>query len=160
MYMGISRMAQLINACGHPERKPCAKGMCASCYQSDYARRWRKANPEKARAKQARYRSRNRERLLAYERSQASKRKQAREKLIRIVIDYYGGKCACCGESERIFLTIDHINDDGAEQKRQIGSRLYRWLRQNNFPAGFQVLCWNCNSGRARNGGICPHKSC
>jgi hypothetical protein len=21
------------------------------------------------------------------------------------------------------------------------------------------VLCWNCNCGRAKNGGICPHHS-
>jgi hypothetical protein len=29
----------------------------------------------------------------------------------------------------------------------------------NDFPPGFQLLCSNCNHGRARNGGICPHKT-
>jgi hypothetical protein len=29
---------------------------------------------------------------------------------------------------------------------------------KHRFPAGFQVLCLNCNHGRFRNGGICPHQ--
>jgi hypothetical protein len=27
----------------------------------------------------------------------------------------------------------------------------------NGFPAGFQVLCFNCNQGRRLNHGVCPH---
>ena len=34
---------------------------------------------------------------------------------------------------------------------------IYIWLKNNNFPEGFQVLCFNCNCGKARNKGICPH---
>jgi hypothetical protein len=48
-------------------------------------------------------------------------------------------------------LTIDHINDDGADQRRKLyggrtggGSRFYKWLIKNNFPEGYQVLCCNC----------------
>lgn len=37
--------------------------------------------------------------------------------------------------------------------------RLFRWIIENNFPEGFQVLCYNCNLGRAHCGGVCPHKS-
>lgn len=33
-----------------------------------------------------------------------------------------------------------------------------QWLKDNKYPKGFQVLCTNCNTGRHRNGGICPHK--
>jgi hypothetical protein len=32
------------------------------------------------------------------------------------------------------------------------------WLKRNNFPSGYRVLCMNCNHGRKRNGGICPHE--
>lgn len=76
------------------------------------------------------------------------------------VIDAYGGaKCVCCGENNIKFLTIDHVDGGGNEHRRQIGSpNIYGWLRRNNYPKGFQVLCYNCNCGRARNGGICPHK--
>lgn len=76
----------------------------------------------------------------------------------------YGGYvCACCGETERAFLSIDHINNDGAEHKRQnnirTGEQMYRWLGRNNYPDGFQVLCMNCQWGKRNNGGVCPHQS-
>lgn len=80
--------------------------------------------------------------------------------LKRETISYYGGKCACCGESNIQFLTIDHINGGGTKHNKEIGgggTRLYRWLRDNKYPDGFQVLCFNCNSGRAINNQICPH---
>lgn len=76
---------------------------------------------------------------------------------------HYGGsppKCACCGENNPKFLTIDHI-DGGGESHRNIikryGGAFYYWLRRNGFPEGYQILCYNCNCGRAKNGGICPH---
>ncbi len=78
------------------------------------------------------------------------------------VFESYGGVwCNCCGESNIKFLTMDHINNDGNVHRRtdpNIGPGLYRWLRRNNYPEGFQVLCWNCNLGKAHNNGICPHK--
>jgi len=76
----------------------------------------------------------------------------------------YGGYvCACCGETERSFLSIDHINEDGAEHKKRANlkttEQIHRWLIRHNFPPGFQVLCMNCQWGKRKNGGICPHKS-
>jgi len=70
----------------------------------------------------------------------------------------YGGcVCACCAEAEIGFLTIDHINNDGYLEEAS-GNGLYLKLRRLGFPGGLQVLCYNCNCGRARNGGICPHE--
>ncbi len=77
------------------------------------------------------------------------------------VFGNYGGYiCACCGETIRIFLTIDHINNDGAEHRRTIGGigRFYRWLLKNGCPKGFQVMCRNCNWAKYANKGLCPHK--
>lgn len=75
----------------------------------------------------------------------------------QIVIEHYGGKCACCGEIIYEFLAIDHVNGGGRLHRRQIGhGRLARWLIKNNFPDGFQILCHNCNFAKS-NGG-CPHK--
>jgi hypothetical protein len=83
------------------------------------------------------------------------------------VIDHYGGKCECCGIEDIDFLTIDHISNNGADHKRQIklengkpiGS-VIRWLYKNGCPdnLNLRVLCFNCNTGRYHNGGICPHK--
>lgn len=71
----------------------------------------------------------------------------------------YGGYvCACCGETVRAFLSIDHVNNDGAEHRKVSDRRkLYWWLKKHGFPSGFQVLCMNCNFGKARNNGVCPH---
>jgi hypothetical protein len=68
--------------------------------------------------------------------------RQEREKAIA----HYGGRCAC-GETELLFLTIHHLEGGGAAHRRSVGtgSAFYRWLRGEGYPAGFQVLCWNCN---------------
>lgn len=87
-------------------------------------------------------------------------------KKIRLkVIDYYSNGyrvCACCGESILEFLTVDHINNDGTKQRKLYtggGHHNYRFLIKNGFPAGYQILCYNCNCGRARRkDNICPHK--
>jgi hypothetical protein len=76
-------------------------------------------------------------------------------------MDAYGGHCACCGETELVFLSLDHLNDNGAEHRRQLreeginGNGLYRRLRQLDYPSGYQVLCFNCNWAKSHGG--CPH---
>jgi len=77
------------------------------------------------------------------------------------IIEAYGGKCACCNEDTMEFLTIDHINNDGAEDRKKNGNKsggkLYRWLIKNNFPKGdYQILCFNCNCAKGFFG-YCPH---
>lgn len=76
-------------------------------------------------------------------------------------LNHYGGvKCSCCGEGIIQFLSIDHINGGGNAHRRENKIRsIYRWLKRNGYPAGFQVLCHNCNHGKFLNGGICPHES-
>jgi hypothetical protein len=91
-----------------------------------------------------------------------AKRKRVRD----AVFAAYGGyKCNCCGETEQLFLSIDHVNNDGAEFRRKLtgkrtsaGYHTYNWLIKNGFPDGYQVLCMNCNHGKRMNNGICPHK--
>lgn len=75
----------------------------------------------------------------------------------------YGGyKCYCCGETERKFLTLDHVNGGGTQQRKAGMLSPYNWLRKHNFPPGFaRVACYNCNcaAGRRDNyDGICPHQ--
>lgn len=86
---------------------------------------------------------------------QAVKRKKKQK---QIVFERYGNKCSClgCPETNTRFLTIDHINNDGRKH-RNMGKEFYKWIIKNNYPDDLQLLCWNCNSGRAQNNGICPH---
>ena len=76
------------------------------------------------------------------------------------VLMHYGGipqKCSCCGESEVKFLTIDHVNNDGAKHRKEIVGNLTQWLLKNGLPEGFQILCYNCNCAKGFFG-TCPHK--
>jgi transposase-like protein len=74
-----------------------------------------------------------------------------RENRIKIraeMIQAYGGKCSKCGINNPLLLDIDHIHNDGSEQRKQgmWGWRLYRWLRKYEYPKdNFQLLCKNCN---------------
>lgn len=93
--------------------------------------------------------------------------KKIREEEKLAAFDSYGGrKCNCCGETEIAFLSIDHINNDGAKHRKDIANGKYnegkgihmaRWLRANKYPPGFQVLCMNCNFAKGHFG-QCPHE--
>lgn len=89
---------------------------------------------------------------------QTAKLRRVREETVARVLAAYGESCACCGESRRKFLTIDHVANDGAEHRRTFRGDFYVWLIREGFPDGFQTLCFNCNLGKARNGGVCPHQ--
>ncbi len=83
-----------------------------------------------------------------------------RIKLREQVLEAYGGVCKCCGESTPEFLAIDHIFNDGKEQRKTISSGFatYIWLKKQGFPQDrFQLLCHNCNWGK-RLYGVCPHQ--
>lgn len=154
---------------------------CTAQYQKDYAAK-HKANLAKHsrnyRARlgdtyTAKMRQRRRDLLAQMTPEQAADfRKKEADKSARLnaamrkeVFGAYGGyKCACCGEREPAFLSIDHVDNNGAEMRRtgvhsRGGTHFYQWLRKNGYPKGFQVLCMNCNVGKHRNGGICPHQS-
>lgn len=78
--------------------------------------------------------------------------KQQREDLKLEVMNAYGGpKCAWCDEDDIRYLEIDHIEGGGRQHTQEIGGGghgLRCWLKANNFPPGFRILCRTCN-GRA-----------
>ncbi len=83
----------------------------------------------------------------------------ARERVL--VLEHYGGRCACCGETEIKFLAIDHIDNNGSKHRRSIGrsggTSFYHWIIKHNFPEGLQVLCHNCNMTKGFYG-TCPRQ--
>lgn len=88
---------------------------------------------------------------------------RSRAKIKLEVIEAYGGVCTCCGISEPVFLTIDHIHNDGAAHRRELtksGKKdIYRVLKAEGYPKDrFQLLCYNCNCAKQHNG-VCPHKN-
>lgn len=77
------------------------------------------------------------------------------------ILNHYGSMCKCCHEMNEKFLTIDHINGTGKSHRERTGGAVnfYSSIIKSGFPNDLQILCWNCNCGRALNGGICPHSS-
>jgi hypothetical protein len=121
-------------------------------YYRAKARKYYRDHRAKRLAYAKRHHKKHRSRLLAEMKAAAAARKQT-------VMAHYGGACHCCGISHLAFLTIDHIEGRTRATRRIAGSgqRTYQYLIRHHFPPGYQVLCWNCNQGRAVNGGICPH---
>ncbi len=78
-------------------------------------------------------------------------------------LQHYGNKCSCCGEHTEEFLTLEHNLGNGNLHRKKLfkhnvgGSHMYRWLKKQDYPAGYSILCMNCNWAK-RYGGICPHK--
>jgi hypothetical protein len=112
---------------------------CLSC-SAGIQRKWREKNRERSRSS-----------ALEYHR-----------RIKREVLEHYGGippRCACCDEKEYAFLSLDHMNGDGARHRKELnlyGLAIYRWVKRNNFPKDFQVLCFNCNLAK-QHVGKCPH---
>ena len=138
---------------------------CKECVRQVY---W--SNPEKPRERARRFYRQHPEERKAYSRSY---HRAHRDEVLEYMAEYYqssklaafdaygGARCACCGETQIGFLSLDHINGCTKETRKiqGLGGRLYQWLKKQGYPLGYQVLCFNCNLGRAHNHGVCPHKA-
>ena len=131
-------------------------GQCKIC-RKQYMKEYRRTNSKKVQKLCADWRAENkgfiRSQQMAYR----------REVKMEVMQHYSNGnpKCACCGEDCEYFLTIDHKNGGGNKHRRKLklpsGNRFYLWLKQNEFPDGYDVLCFNCNGAKGIFG-ICPHQ--
>ena len=123
----------------------------------------------KKRANWAKHKIRNRPRVNKRKNELNHERKE-------IVYTHYSKKlsnsdvscCNCCGYVGIKFLTVDHIIPKREMEKdpkmikmgfraKRKASSLSQWLITNNFPIGFQILCWNCNVAKGILG-KCPHE--
>jgi len=87
-----------------------------------------------------------------------SKGKRQRRNLRRRLFEVYGSVCACCGESEERFLTLDHrLNDGNHARKESKDIKIMREAISEADPRKYQVLCFNCNCARSQHNGVCPH---
>lgn len=129
-----------------------------------YSMEWRRRNPEKRKMIDRRAAEKNPGYYRLMKKFVFHRRV---ETLKQSVLGYYSSqsfRCACCGESERDFLVIDHIEGHGNEHRKQIfgraqaGYAFYDWLIKRGYPQGFQVLCCNCNMSKGKHG-TCVHVS-
>ncbi len=85
---------------------------------------------------------------------------QRRQELKAEMVAAYGGCCACCGETEIAFLSLDHTNGGGAADRETHGGRdpLVKSLKRRGWPKeGYRILCMNCNIA-TKFGRTCPHQ--
>lgn len=79
-------------------------------------------------------------------------------RLREAALEAYGRRCGACPATSD--LGIDHVDGRGAEHAAEHRIRntfqLLRWLAQNNYPSGFQVLCRSCNASKGRRASIAP----
>lgn len=85
-------------------------------------RKLRKANPDKYRAHS----------------------KAAKKRLKDKVFEVFGRVCEC-GFNDIRALTLDHVKNNGAEERKAIGERgvYYRALKPE-FKGEYRILCMNC----------------
>jgi hypothetical protein len=139
---------------GYPEPK---KTLCLSCLER--ARRRTQEIKKKGQCYRCAKPNTNGKKLCD---TCLSEKKSHNSKYKKMVIEAYGGRCVCCGEDNPIFLSMDHIDNDGNKHRAEgvgCGNKFYQWLIRNNFPKdNYQLLCFNCNLGKRINGGVCPHQ--
>jgi hypothetical protein len=105
-------------------------------------KRWYESNKDKAREQKRaimkRLRAENPEKY-------ASQSRKAKEKLRQSVLNAHGRACAICGFENEHALTLDHILNNGAEERKEVGERgvYYRSLIPEN-KSEYRILCMNC----------------
>jgi hypothetical protein len=91
------------------------------------------------------------------ERVRPSRRPPSRADYRALGIRAYGGACVCCGERDISFLQLDHVHNDGAEERRRTKRSPWALARAQGYPPRYQLLCANCNMAKELYG-ICPHR--
>ena len=99
--------------------------------------------PLTTKERSARYKERNPDRVI-------SKAKKHRLKWRSLVFEHYGLECKMCGSKDYDKLVLDHINEDGKEERKKLGFTwggfmYYKWVVKNGYPAYLQTLCKHCN---------------
>ena len=132
-------------------------------YARAQQKKYRLQNPEKYRAISREFYKTRPEYRMNYNRTKR-KEHRARDKLEIFTI--YSKRlsnseipiCNCCGEDQIDFLTIDHIIPRLRKGDVPCGPDLYREIKHEGYPEGYQVLCFNCNSGKGTKT-VCSHKT-
>jgi len=144
------------------------RGLAANCKPCHVAKglaseRRRRESPEYFERRRAKWREERRTARAKDKQHSIDISWRSTLKLRREMIAAYGGACACCGESELMFLTLDHVHRNGAEHRNLLrtggGYAVWRDLRKKGWPKdGYAILCWNCHMVTCWSR-PCPHQS-
>lgn len=109
--------------------------------RDNYAR-WYANNLDKIRKykreKMKELRSKNPEHYRAYQ-------KGINQRMRENLFDIYGRVCVKCGYSDIRVLTLDHVLNNGAEERKVLGERgVYRRALKVEHRTEYRTLCMNC----------------
>lgn len=117
-------------------------------FEKEWQKEYRKNHKDKIKESHRKWRLENPERDNELGRIE-------RQRLKMAILSHYSPNkvcCSSCGFNDVRALQLDHINNNGAEERVRLfgnrtcaGTTFYRWVRRNNFPEGYAVLCANCN---------------
>jgi hypothetical protein len=161
MYLCIKCNKELSDSTWYKCDKNKSNYICKTC-TTERTKEWRKNNPDKVKEIKKRNRNNNREKYNLYRNNYYKRHKEDFKKYnsnckyktkIEVYSHYCGNEIKCMninclvpgGCKDIRALSIDHINGGGTKHiKDNKIKSLTNWLKQNNFPEGFQVLCMNC----------------
>lgn len=154
------KLAGLCTECG--AKKPeVGKIKCDGCLQKqrDKNKKYCQDKPDTMRRARLKWAKENPERV----------KEIAKNYNIRLrdkVIALHGGKCECCGVTQREWLHIDHKNKDGKTHRAELAklggcrstssSTVCRDLLKNPGKYEIRILCANCHNAITFYG-TCPH---
>lgn len=143
----------------HPEYRERNKVLRRANYRKNLERETPDERRERLERRRKKQRKNYKKNVRFYGDKQREAQKAQTQRIRAAILAGYGGKCVCCGETEPLFLQLDHINGGGRKELREHGHAhtFYRRVIAEGFPDRYRILCANCNSGRERNGGTCPH---
>ena len=123
-----------------------------------YNRKWHQKNKDRIREKKRLNMRKYRAERPDHYREQSRK---AKAKLRNKVFDMYGRVCVRCGFDDIRALTLDHINNNGAEERKALGERgVYRRAVEKYQPEEYRIICMNCQFiSRIKNGRQNQHSS-
>jgi len=119
-------------------------------------------------AYQKAYQEANKDKIKAYWKADREAYKDKREAIKMDVFSHYSKKisnsdipiCACCGYNDIRFLTLDHMHGRkyvSQKEKKLNGIQLWKYIKSQGYPDGYQVMCYNCNLAKGPRK-YCPHQ--
>lgn len=131
----------------YPSRIERMEKLCKPCSDAQ-SQAWRASHPVQKREISRKYYTTHRGDRVALNLKE-------RVALRKAVLEAYGGRCARCGIDNPIVLDVDHIDNNGASERKLLnrngvhrggGGKVYRLLRRKGYPRdNYQLLCRNCN---------------
>lgn len=128
-------------------------------YQREYRKKRLLLEPDYRKVEAQEYYQKHRERidkrnriwkLLNPDNVRAAYLQRTKDLRLKVLTYYSNGTLSCvrCGYNDIRALHLDHINDNGVEDRKAHGKsqQFLVYLIKSNYPSGYQVLCANCNT--------------